>query len=540
MMAQNEFVVVGIDVAKDKVDACIRSLSQRQTFPSGAEGRRKLIAWLRDHGRQGGDGGERRLRADWAKALARQASKADRRPQTRDQLRIAGASPRTMDRFGNIAWFAETNHATIQTCDAARTSWCYSKRFNARAADEPAKQGRACPPEVVLNIGATAEEDRLEVAKLEAAIAAFFRPLPSCGARRVQYDKLTENDTVAAAAHDFPAAFEIILQVLPGTKTIAIVNGASPNEAFWQGVLQRELEPLSKRVKIKWYNELSFEEMLKDAANLPPNSAIFWHLLSVDAAGVAHEANAALHRFSATANAPIFSYLDVWFGEAILGGSMQSAQEGSAVAAAAAIRILDGEKAGDVKIPPTHFTPPRFDWRQMQRFGISDSDLPRGSEIYFREPTVWQRYPEQIALTIVVILAQAALISILLHEYRRRRLAEVQSRQRMAELAHINRYSTAGELTASISHEINQPLGSILTNAETAREILTSPAPDIVELNSIVDDIIQDDRRASEVIRRMRSLLKKAPFEQKEIDLNVVVRVALRRTLVELCPAICP
>ena len=131
----------------------------------------------------------------------------------------------------------------------------------------------------------------------------------------------------------------------------------------------------------------------------------------------------------------------------------------------------------------------------------------------------------RIALTIVVILAQAALISVLLHEYRRRRLAEVQSRQRMD--AHINRYSTAGELTASISHEINQPLGSILTNAETAREILTSPAPDIVELNSIVDDIIHDDRRASEVIRRMRSLLKKAPFEQKEIDFNEVVREAI-------------
>ena len=49
-------------------------------------------------------------------------------------------------------------------------------------------------------------------------------------------------------------------------------------------------------------------------------------------------------------------------------------------------------------------------------------------------------------------------------------LAEVQSRQRMAELAHVNRYSMAGELTASIAHEINQPLGSILTNAETAAD----------------------------------------------------------------------
>src|ERR1700726_5115548 len=92
----------------------------------------------------------------------------------------------------------------------------------------------------------------------------------------------------------------------------------------------------------------------------------------------------------------------------------------------------------------------------------------------------------------------------------RRQLAEVQSQQRMAELAHVNRFSTAGELTASIAHEINQPLGSILTNAETANAILTSPRPDIEELKEILDDILRDDRRASEVIRRMRSLLKKA------------------------------
>jgi signal transduction histidine kinase len=377
------------------------------------------------------------------------------------------------------------------------------------------------PPDLIIALGAPAANFvQRHRPRLFPGTPMLFTAVE---ARRVQYEKLTENDTVAAAAHDFPAAFEIILKVLPRTKTIAIVNGVSPNEAFWQKVLERELEPLSRRVKIKWYTELAFEDMLKDAAKLPPNSAIFWHLLSVDAAGVSHEGNTALNRLSAAANAPIFSYLDVWFGEAILGGSMQSALEGSAVAAAAAIRILDGEKAGDVKTPPTHFTPPRFDWRQMQRFGISDSDLPPGSAIYFREPTIWQRYPWQIAFIVAVILAQAGLISVLLHEHHQRRLAEVQSKQRMAELAHINRYSTAGELTASISHEINQPLGAILTNAETAQSMLRSSRPDIEELNNIVNDIIQDDRRASEVIRRMRSLLKKAPFEQKRFDLNALV-----------------
>src|SRR6185436_7810705 len=71
--------------------------------------------------------------------------------------------------------------------------------------------------------------------------------------------------------------------------------------------------------------------------------------------------------------------------------------------------------------------------------------------------------------------------------------------------------------------EINQPLGSILTNAETAKEILKNPSPDIAELNEIVDDILKDDQRANEVIRRMRSLLKKAPFELKNFDLNDLV-----------------
>jgi C4-dicarboxylate-specific signal transduction histidine kinase len=61
-------------------------------------------------------------------------------------------------------------------------------------------------------------------------------------------------------------------------------------------------------------------------------------------------------------------------------------------------------------------------------------------------------------------------------------------------------------MIASISHEINQPLGSILTNAETAREILTSPAPDIVELNSIADDIIQMIDAPAKSCEGMRSL----------------------------------
>ena len=202
---------------------------------------------------------------------------------------------------------------------------------------------------------------------------------------------------------------------------------------------------------------------------LPPYSAIFWIGLNVDAAGVPHEGNSAFSRLYRVANSPIFFHDETFFGEGIVGSPMQVVAGQTTKAAEVALRILDGEKVGDIKPSFVEVAAPMFDWRQMQRWGIGESNLPPGSTVYFREPTVWERYSWQIASIVTVLLIQAGLISVLLSEHRRRQFAEVQSRQRMAELAHVNRFSTAGELTASIAHEINQPLGSILTNTEQRR-----------------------------------------------------------------------
>ena len=345
--------------------------------------------------------------------------------------------------------------------------------------------------------------------------------------RRVDYDQLSENDTVVAVDHDFAAILKTILQVLPETKTVAIVNGVSPNEVFWHEEIQRQLAPFANRVVLKWYDELPFADILKDAAKLPPRSAILWHLMNVDAAGVSHEENESLNALASVASAPIFSYDGSFFEGALVGGPMFSVMESSAITANVANRILSGERAGDIKTQPVKFAAPRFDWRQMQRWGISEGLLPPGSTVDFRSPPLWQAYRVQIALTAAVILLQGGLIGGLLWQRRRRYRAESDARQRMAELAHVNRYTTAGELTATITHEINQPLGSILINTESAESILRSASPDLNELKEILADIRHDDERATEVIRRLRSLLKKAPFEARTIDLNATVKEAV-------------
>jgi signal transduction histidine kinase len=342
--------------------------------------------------------------------------------------------------------------------------------------------------------------------------------------RRVKHSELGDNDTVVAVRHDFRVLFESFLRISPDTKIIAVVNGSSPNEQFWQGEMRRELAPLNGRIEIRWYDGISYEDLLKRTAHLPPHSAIFWYQMIVDGAGVAHEGDRALTRLYQTANAPIFSHDDAFFGQEIVGGPMHSAYEGGKRAAMVAMRILNGEKAGDIKTEPSNFEAPRYDWRELQRWHINERLLPPGSKVDFREPSTWEAHRSQIIFICAVILMQAALISRLFYEQRRRQNAEVQARQRSAELAHFNRFSMAGELTASIAHELNQPLGAILTNAETLELILKSPTPDLDEVRSIVGDIRHDDERASEVIRRLRSLLKKAPFELKNVDLNGLVR----------------
>ena len=379
------------------------------------------------------------------------------------------------------------------------------------------------PPDLMIALGAPAarfvQQHRTELYPTTPMLLAAVE------ARRVAPSTLSEQDAVAGVQFEQAALVENILRLLPETKAIAIIIGTSPNERYWASEHRRILEPLLKdKVELIFYGEQPLPEILKEVASLPPHTAIFFQQLAVDGAGAVYGDKDPLKRIYAVANAPIFTFDQSHFNGEVVGGPMFAPAEGARPTAAVAVRMLGGEKGSAIKVSPIGFSSPKYDWRQLQRWNISESRLPPGSEVLFREPTVWERYSWQIALITAVILLQTGLISALLGEHRRRRLAEVQSRQRMAELAHVNRFTTAGELTASIAHEINQPLGSILTNAETAQAILKSPNPDIAELNEIVDDIVRDDRRATEVIRRMRSLLKKAPFELKSLDLNELAR----------------
>jgi signal transduction histidine kinase/predicted metal-binding membrane protein len=153
----------------------------------------------------------------------------------------------------------------------------------------------------------------------------------------------------------------------------------------------------------------------------------------------------------------------------------------------------EGRRGGDVPAEMQMKTPG----------STNESKLPLGNATRFRNPGDWERYRWPILLIITALSAQIALLVVLRNERRRRLHAEM--------------------ATATIAHELSQPLSAILANSEAAA-LLTSSATNPGELREILSDIQRDDERAIELIRRLRSLLTKAPFERADNDLNKIVQ----------------
>jgi signal transduction histidine kinase len=308
-----------------------------------------------------------------------------------------------------------------------------------------------------------------------------------------------------------------------------VVVGNSPVERYWTSELQRDFERFANRVNITWFNDLTFEEMLRRAAAMPPHSAIFYFLLSEDAAGVPYTQGRALESFREVASAPIFGMGDFEIGRGIVGGPLMQTQQLGTRAAHIAHRILKGEQPSELRSPPVLFGPANYDWRELQRWKISEALLPPDSVVHFREPTVWQEYRWQILAILGVVLVQAMMIGWLYFERHRRQIIQTQLRQRLMEVIHLNRTAVAGALSASIAHELNQPLGAIQSYAEAAILYLKSSPPNITRVSQILASILRDDRRASDIIAHLRGLLKKNDaLELQDLDLNDVVQDAFR------------
>jgi signal transduction histidine kinase len=352
---------------------------------------------------------------------------------------------------------------------------------------------------------------------------------------------LGKNETIVTTLIDLAGAIENITRILPETTNVSVVIGNSPLEQYWLARSRAAFQPFEPHLSFRFLNDLSLEDILKHAATLPPRSAILFNNLLSDAQGAAYPDHEVVSKLHAVAKSPIFTFDDSDFGEGIVGGPAPSTRDLSREYASVALRILGGEALGGFKIAGIAAGPPKFDWREMQRWGISESRLPPGSTIYFRNQTVWEQYRVPILAIIATFLVQAALICGLIFEHRRRNLAEIQSRNAMTELAYMNRRAAAGQLSASIAHEVGQPLTGIATRASTALRWLRAETPNLEKAGAALEQIVAASHRAAEIIASVRAMFRKDTSDRLPVDINglivtvlAIVRIDLQKNDVEL------
>src|SRR5262249_22267 len=339
---------------------------------------------------------------------------------------------------------------------------------------------------------------------------------------------LTANDTAVSVAVELPKFIEHILRVLPDTTHIRWAIGASPSGRFWVEELRRASQPFTNRVTFEWFDELSFEDMLRRIAKLPPHSAVFFGDIRVDAAGVLLDHERALTRLREATSAPIFSYVDSYLGQGIVGGPLLSAEELGRRMAEVAVRILSGETPENVKTPPLGLGAPVYDWRELRSWNISEARLPPGSIVQFRQPTMWERYHWLLMAAFAALALQSVLIAKLLAERYRRRSAQLESQHRLAQIIHLNRSAEVGALSASFAHELSQPLAAITINIESMAAMLGSEQRKDDRLRSLVSETQEAAQHAIGVIRHQRKLLKGGGEEEnEELDLAEVIQDAV-------------
>lgn len=242
--------------------------------------------------------------------------------------------------------------------------------------------------------------------------------------RFVRNSTFSHNETAVSVSVDAPRLVDNILQVLPATTTLAVVVGSSPDDLKWREALMQSFQPFAKRLTFIWLNNLSFEDTLKRCASLPPNSAILFAHLGVDARGVPQVEERALPRLRALANAPIFGVHESQLGHGIVGGPLVPLNELGRRAADVALRILRGESPTSLTPPPLLLAPPAFDAAELERWHVPEQRLPAGSEIRFRQPSAWERYRSQIVGVASIGVIETALIAGLLVVHLKRKRAE--------------------------------------------------------------------------------------------------------------------
>src|SRR5215470_1529603 len=327
---------------------------------------------------------------------------------------------------------------------------------------------------------------------------------------------------------DFAGTVALARRLQPDARRILVISGLAPLDLELERRARQVVPAMAGTATVEFVSGAPLAELVARLAKEPTDTIALYLSQFRDREGRRYLPRQVLQAISAVSAAPVYGLFETYVGFGVAAGNMESYEERGQMVGQLVRDALAGQPPAPGRAVLSVPSRCIADARALRHWSLDDARLPSDCDVRFAERPIWRQYWWQIALALAIIAAQALLIAALVAQRRRRRIAEAESQKRFAEMAHMNRRVSMGELSASIAHELNQPLGAIHNNAGAAEMLIKADPPKLQEVAEILADIKRDDRRASDVIARIRKMLRKTEFEAQDIDLNETIGEAIQ------------
>jgi signal transduction histidine kinase len=242
------------------------------------------------------------------------------------------------------------------------------------------------------------------------------------------------NSTGIVARLNLAGSLALALTLQPELRQVFVVSATDDSNKGYEEEARAQFRSFEPRLKATFLSDLSKANLETRLARLPERSIVYFLTYTRHGLDEHFRPIEYLDRLAATANAPTYSWVDSAMEHGIVGGSLKSQRAQAEALARLAVRLMRGERADAIPPLSLDLNVNQVDWRQLRRWGISESRVPTGTLVQFREPTAWDRFKVYIVGCVILLAAQFILISGLLLQRRKRQQAERSARNGEAAL----------------------------------------------------------------------------------------------------------
>ena len=275
---------------------------------------------------------------------------------------------------------------------------------------------------------------------------------------------------------------DVALRLQPGSRHVVVVGGISTFDKHLEAIFRERLHSYEARLDFTYLTDLGMPTLLERLKHLPDHTIILYTHLGKDARGIRYVgASQAGPMIVDVANAPVFGPSDVNLGHGEVGGYLHSFAREGKIVGTIAVRVLNGEKPKDIPIVQGA-NAYMFDWRALRRWGFREKDLPQGSAVLFRAPTLWQR-TKWIWLTVLVFTLCLSALALYI------RLKRAKGRQMtLSGMLITAQESERSRLASEIHDDFSQRLALMALELENAEETIgTSPDEAVQQVHHILN-----------------------------------------------------